>query len=209
MTTVAIFGVSGRTGQALAAGARARGWTVRGFGRISSVAPVGAVMIHGGYDDAVRVQEVVRSADGVCCVFGPHPRSPDIFCAAATRAVIAAMTATGRRRLLCVTGAMVGDAPSRSLAMSWMAGIYRRWRPQAARDRVEQEDAVTGSILDWTLIKPPRLTEGGPTARIAAGPDVPVGILSSISRADLATFMLDAIVDPAHLRQRIIVTQRS
>jgi putative NADH-flavin reductase len=209
MTTVAIFGVSGRTGQALAAGARARGWAVRGFGRISSVVPVGTVMIHGVYDDAVRVREVVRGADAVCCVFGPRPSSADIFCAAATRAVIAAMADTGCLRLLCVTGAMVGDAPSRSLLMSWMVGIHRWWRPQAARDRVEQEDAVTGSMLDWTLIKPPRLTEGGPTARIAAGPDVPVGILSSISRADLATFLLDAIADPAHLHQRVIVKQRS
>ena len=107
MTTVAIFGISGRTGQALAAGARARGWSVRSFGRISSFSPMGAVMIHGVFEDAVRVQEVVRDTDAAFCVFGPRPPYTDIFCASATRAVLAAMTATGRRRLLCVTGAMV------------------------------------------------------------------------------------------------------
>lgn len=209
MTTIAIFGVSGRTGQALAAGARARGWITRGFGRISSEAEVGTVMIHGAYQDALRIQEAARDADGVCCVFGPRPPYTDVFCAEATRAVIAAMIATGRRRLLCVTGAMVGAVPSRSRPMSWMAALHRRWQPAVARDREEQEDAVTGSALDWTLVKPPRLTDAPMTGRVSAGPGVPVGLLSSISRADLAAFMLDAVLDPAFVRQRIIVRQES
>lgn len=209
MTTIAIFGVSGRTGQALAAGARARGWTTRGFGRISSEAALGTVMIHGGYQDAPRIQEAVRGADGVCCVFGPRPPYTDVFCAAATRAVVAAMTATGRRRLLCVTGAMMGAAPSRSRALAWMAALYRWWQPAVARDREEQENAVTGSGLDWTLVKPPRLTDGDATRRVAAGPAVRVGLLSTISRADLAEFMLDAVLDAECVRQRLIVKQGS
>ena len=208
MTTVAIFGISGRTGQALAACARARGWAVRSFGRISSLSPVGAVMIHGAFDDAPRVQEVVRDADAVCCVFGPRAPYTDVFCAAATRAVIAAMAAAGRRRLLCVTGAMVGDVPSRSRPMFWMTALQGWWWPLMLRDRMEQEDAVVGSALDWTVVKPPRLTDGDPTGRVAAGPDIPVGLLSSISRADLATFMLDAASDPAFVRQRVIVKNR-
>lgn len=208
MTTVAIFGISGRTGQALAAGARARGWALRSFGRISSLSPMGAVMIHGAFEDAVRVQEVVRDTDAAFCVFGARPPYTDIFCASATRAVIAAMTATGRRRLLCVTGAMLGDVPSRSRAMSGLAALEHWSRPHVVRDRMEQEDAVVGSALDWTVVKPPRLTEGNPTGRVAAGPDVRVGLFSSLSRADLAAFMLDAVGDPAFVRQRVIVKNR-
>jgi putative NADH-flavin reductase len=119
------------------------------------------------------------------------------------------MTATGRRRLLCVTGAMVGAALSRSRALSWMATLYRWWQPAVARDREEQEEAVTGSGLDWTLFKPPRLTDGDPTRRVAAGPELPVGLFSAISRADLADFMLDAVLDPGYIRQRLIVKQGS
>jgi putative NADH-flavin reductase len=119
------------------------------------------------------------------------------------------MTATGRRRLLCVTGAMVGAAPSRSRALSLTAALYRWWRPPMARDREGQEEAVAASALDWTLVKPPRLTDGDPTGRVVAGPDVRVGLLSSISRADLAAFMLDAVLDPAYVRRRLIVRQGS
>jgi putative NADH-flavin reductase len=209
MTAIAIFGVSGRTGQALVTGARARGWSVRGFGRISSEAPVGTIMIHGGFGDVERLREVVRGADAVCCLLGPRPPYTDAFCAAATGAIIAAMTAADRRRLLCVTGAMVGDVPSRSPPMTWVAALLRWRRPAMVRDRAEQEAVVAGSALDWTLIKPPRLTDARPTGRIAAGPDVPVGLLSSISRADLAAFTLDAISDPTLVRERVIVKQGS
>ena len=209
MTTVAIFGISGRTGQALTSDARARGWAVRSFGRISSVAPMGASMIHGAFTEPGRVQEVVQGADAVCCVFGPRSPHTEVFCAEATRAVITAMQATRCRRLLCVTGAMVGEARSRSRTLSWMAAAFRWRQPATARDRAEQEAAVAGSTLDWTIIKPPRLTDAGPTGRVAAAPDLPVGLLSSISRPDLAHYMLDAVGDRTLIHQRVIVKNRS
>jgi len=205
MTTIAIFGISGRTGQALADGARSRNWAARSLGRISSTAPIGAAMIHGGFDQPQRVQEAVRDAVAVCCVFGPRPPFTDVFCAEATRAVIAAMRATGGRRLLCVTGAMIGDVPSRSRPMTWMARTFGWRRPAVAADRLEQEAVVMASELDWTIIKPPRLTDGDPTGRIAAGTDLPVDLRSAITRADLAQFMLDAVADAMFVGQRVLV----
>jgi len=209
MTTVAIFGVSGRTGCALAAAASARGWTVRGLCRISSVAPTGAAVIHGEYQDCERVRQVVGGTDAVCCVLGPRPPHVDVFCAAATRAIVDAMTATGCRRLLCVTGAMIGDVPTRSRAASWLRAWFRRRRPAVARDRENQEAAVANSPLEWTIVKPPRLTDAGPSGRIVAGTALPVGLRSSVSRADLASFLLDEIAHPRFVRQRVIVQRGS
>lgn len=205
MPTIAVFGISGRLGQALAAEARARRWGVRSFSRISSVVPVGTAAIHGRFEDDGRVREVVRATDGVCCVFGPRSPFRDVFCAAATRTVLAAMEHQGIGRLLCVTGAMVGDTPSRSRAMGWMAAWFRRRRPAVAADRAEQERLVAASPLDWTILKPPRLTEADATGRVVAGEAVPVGLLSSLTRADLARFMLDEIAAPRHRHARIVV----
>jgi putative NADH-flavin reductase len=205
MTTIAIFGISGRTGQALADGARARGWGTRSLGRISSTAPIGAAMIHGGFDQPQRVQEAVRDVVAACCVFGPRPPFTDVFCAEASRAVIAAMRAAGCRRLLCVTGAMVGEVPSRSRGMHWMTRAFGWRRPAVAADRLEQETVVMASGLDWTIIKPPRLTEGDPTGRIVAGTNLPVDLRSTLTRADLARFMLDAVADAMFVNQRVLV----
>jgi putative NADH-flavin reductase len=209
MTTVAIFGVSGRTGYALTAAARGRGWTVRSFCRISSVAPNGAAVIHGAFCDPERVRAVVEGADAVCCVVGPRAPHREVFCADATRAILAAMEAVGCRRLLCVTGATTGAVPSRSRPFAWLGAWFRWRRPAIARDREAQEAAIAASPLDWTIVKPPRLTDASPSGRVAVGPALPVGLGSSISRADLANFLLDEIAEPRFVRQRVIVQRRS
>jgi putative NADH-flavin reductase len=205
MPTIAVFGISGRTGQALTSAARARDWAVRSYGRISSVAPMGAVVIRGDLADTGQVTNVTRDADAVCLVFGPRASQPDAFCARATRVVVEAMRAVGCRRLLAVTGAMIGEAPNRSRPMEWAARWAQARRPALARDREEQEEVILRSGLDWTIIKPPRLTLAPGTGRIAAAADLRVGLLCHLSRADLAEFMLDEIEQPRFGCQRVFV----
>jgi putative NADH-flavin reductase len=166
-------------------------------------------VIHGAFHDLGRVRQVVEDVDAVCCVVGPHAPYVDVFCAEAARTILAAMEATGRRRLLCVTGAMIGAVPTRSRPMSWLHAWFRWRRPAVARDREEQEAAIADSGLEWTIVKPPRLTDAPPGGEIVAGPDLPVGLRSSVSRADLANFLLDEIAEPRFVRQRVIVQRRS
>lgn len=208
MTSIAIFGISGHLGQALASAARDRHWAVRGFGRIASATPLGAAMVRGSYADAPRVAEALTGTDAVCCVYGPRRPYTDAFCAAATAAVIAAARARGVTRLLCVTGAMIGDLTGRSRPMTWAARRFQARRPAVAADREAQETLVMQSALAWTVLKPPRLTSGPETGNIVAGPDLAVGLLSSLSRADLAAFMLDAIARDQHVGARLVVRAR-
>ena len=206
--TLAIFGLTGRTGLALAQAARARGITVRGMTRGSQpLAELPDVrLVRGTFADASRVAETVAGTHAVCCVIGPRPPSQEAFCAAATTAIVAGMRPAGCRRLLCLTGAMIGGAQgNRSWPMEWMARSFARHAPGLARDREEQERIVAASGLDWTIVKPPRLTDGPATGRVRAGTDVRVGLLSRISRADLAGFMLDEIAQHTFVRQRVFV----
>lgn len=207
MTAVAIFGVSGRTGRALTAAARVRGWTIRGYARISSIAPIGVAVISGNVEDVAQIVPVVASADAVCCVYGPREPYVDVFCAAATKAIVAAMRRAGCRRLLCVTGAMIGDVSTRSRPMACARSWFRWRRPAVAQDRDEQEAIVMASDVDWTIVKPPRLNEARPSGHVLAGPDLPVGLRSAVSRGDLAAFMLDEIATPRFVRERVIVQQ--
>ncbi len=54
-------------------------------------------------------------------------------------------------------------------------------------------------------MKPPRLTDGPAAGRVRAPAGVRVGLLSRISRADLAAFMLDEIERGTFVRQRVFV----
>ncbi|NGZ97499.1 MAG: hypothetical protein CV089_15500 [Nitrospira sp. WS110] len=73
------------------------------------------------------------------------------------------------------------------------------------RNREEQERLVESSVLDWTIVKPPRLTDSLPRGRVYASASLLVGLLSKISRADLAAFILDEIQTGRFVRQRIFV----
>jgi len=205
---LAIFGISGRTGRELARVAGIKGWEVCGFVRPASKgegAIVHGRIVRGNFEDFDRVVETIADSKAVCCLIGPRPPYTDVFCAKATTAIIAAMKQTGCNRLVCQTGAMIGPAPSRSYPMEWMARTFARWHPQAIRDREEQERLVESSGLDWTIVKPPRLTDSAARGRIQTSASLRVGLLSKISRADLAAFILDEIQAGRFVGQRIFV----
>ncbi len=129
-------------------------------------------------------------------------------CACGTEHVISAMKAAGVRRLVCLTGAMVGELrPNVSFAMRLLAAMFRRKVPHIAADNAEQERLVMASGLDWTIVKPPRLTEGPPTGRVRADAALRVGLLSRISRRDLAAFLLDEVISSPHFQQQVYVSK--
>ncbi len=207
---LAVFGITGGTGRAIAREAASRGWMVRGLVRPDSRVPDGLPTAHtvrGDFADRTRVVETVTGADAVCVLIGPRAPSTDVFCAAATEAVLAAMHKAGVRRLVCQTGAMIGPG-NRTRPFEWMARAFARRQPAAARDRVDQERVVRESGLDWTIVKPPRLTDGTLRHVVEAGPSLRVGLLSRITRADLAAFILDTIEQSRHIGARVFVCRR-
>jgi hypothetical protein len=116
------------------------------------------------------------------------------------------MRAAGVRRLVCLTGAMVGELPRNvSLPMRVLAGLYRRRVPHPAADAAVQERLVMESGLDWLIAKPPRLTDGPATGCVRADPALRVGLLSRVSRRNLAAFLLDEMTLAHHARQRLYV----
>ena len=208
MTQLAVFGASGRTGRLVVDLALSRGFGVRALVRTAArlEAGTGASVLRGSLEEPGAVAETLSGTEAVCCVFGPRNPSAAPFCAAATAQVISAMKAAGIGRLVCLTGAMVGTLPHNvSVPMRMMAGLYRRQVPTLAADAAQQERVVMESGLDWTVVKPPRLTDGPAAARVRSGVALRVGLLSRISRRDLAGFLLDEIVFARHLRQRVYV----
>jgi len=209
MKAITVFGASGRTGRHLLRIALSRGYSARAFlrGEPSKISPrPGLSVIQGSLQDRDAVRNAVAGSDCVMIAFGPHAKSPGAFCARATANIVEGMEASGVRRLICVTGAMVGvSSGGRSLAMRWAAECVRRKMPVLMRDREEQERVVMESPLAWTILKPPRLTERRATGRCVTGKDVRVGMLSSIGRADLAEFMLDIAGGAEYERERVFI----
>jgi putative NADH-flavin reductase len=199
-----VFGASGGAGQAFVSSALERGHSVRAFLRPSTTwSPPPAVQVYrGSFEDLGLLQDAVAGVDALCCFIGPRPPRTDVFCAAATRAILNAMAVHGVRRFACVTGAMVAASPGFvSVPARLMATLFRLARAQVAADRVSQEAIVRSSATSWTIFKPSRLHAGPRSVRVAVGPDVRVGLLSSLSYADLAAVILDAVEKGQFTRQ--------
>ena len=189
---ISLFGASGGSGRALAAAALARGHSVRAFCRSGgSPLPPAVEIVLGSLEDPAAVAAAIAGADAVVSTLGPRPPMRDVFCAAATRRICAAMTEVGCRRLVCQTGAMIGRLrPNVSWPLRFLARRFVAARPEVARDRAEQEAIVEASAGDWTLVKPPRLRDGPATEAVELGPNLRVGLTSSVSRAALAAALV-------------------
>jgi len=70
-------------------------------------------------------------------------------------------------------------------------------------DLARMEDEIRRSGTEWTIVRPPRLTDKPRTGtyRTAIGANVPRG--NFISRADVAHAMLVSLDDPATVNQAI------
>lgn len=192
MKIITIFGASGGTGQALTTEAREQGLETRAFNKKNP--------------SPEDLRQAIIGADAVVIVFGPRPPYTDIFCAAETEKIVRAMEDTGVKRLICQTGAMIGNYPlNRSFLFKIFSNQFKKNNPRGYADRVAQEEAVKQSVLDWTVIKPPRLTEKTTDKTVSSGEKLKVGLLSSVSRKSLAKFIVNELLTPHHLRQVVFV----
>jgi len=87
--------------------------------------------------------------------------------------------------------------------------VQRSAHDGMVEDRNEQERFVRNSKLaGWTLIKPPRLTEGPATDAVDMGPELSVGMRSSISRASLAGALVRELQEPRCAQQAVYAAHR-
>lgn len=144
----------------------------------------------------------VAGQEAVVSTLGPRRDSPPDLCARGAGRIIAAMRAAGVRRLISVSGAMVAEDVRLGL-------IYRLIRAQVPgailADMRRAEALVRDSGLDWTLVRPVRLTDAPGRGHWRADPGARVGGLARIAREDVAQAMLAALDDPATHGQALLL----
>ncbi|MEZ4410118.1 MAG: NAD(P)H-binding protein [Polyangiales bacterium] len=147
--------------------------------------------------DAEAVARAVAGHDAVVSTLGPRKGSPPDLCSRGTTNLVSAMKAHGARRIVQVTGAMISHPRERlGLVYRMIAATV----PEASlRDRRLQEKAVMESGLDWTLVRPTRLTDAPPRGRWRDSPDARVGAFASVARGDVADALVRALEDPASI----------
>jgi putative NADH-flavin reductase len=203
---ILVFGASGRTGREVVRQALSRGHSVTGFVRGSSRPSVaepamqvidGDVASPNAVVDAIAGQEAVVSCLGVGTTLRHDPKV-----IAGVRHILAGMRTHGVRRL--VYQSFIGVRESRSAVgflLRYVAPLPLR---QEIGDHEVKESLVRTSDTDWTIVRPPTLTNGKATEAYRAGEAISTWApVSFLSRADVAHFIVQELENPAYVKKAV------
>ena len=211
---LAIFGATGGTGTYLTEQALAAGHEViavvrdpaRLTVRTSSTTPDRQLqVIAADVMDPASVIPAVTGADAVLTAIGPRGAGATTVSQDSVRSIIAAMQKAGTRRLLTVSGSIVADEGESPYLRLIKPVVRRSFLRHVCADMRAAETEVEATDLDWTIMRPPRLTEGPATGRYRTRIDGGLPHSLTVSRADLAACMLEAISDQATVRKHVAV----
>lgn len=194
-----ILGATGGTGRRLVAHALERGHRVTALVRSpDKLEPRDCLTIAGGNPLDETAIRGLGAHDAVLSVVGPPGPGRSLVMRECARACVAAMTAAGARRFVAVSVALLfRDA-------GWLAAVLRRTVLRGtADDAAAMEQIVTESPLDWTIVRPPRLTNTERERYAVAVDQLPPGARStaSLGRGALARFLIEEVERPAHVRR--------
>lgn len=188
---IAIFGATGAIGSAIAAQARAAGHEVIPLSR-----------------DPEEMRAALTGADAVLSAIGPRSNTAAAADAVVTsaRALVDAMSATGVRRLVLVSGAATDVPGDRKRLPHRVAGALVRRVARHVVDAKQRElDLVRTSALDWTAVRPGRVLSGAQAGGTRVSLQSPPGV--TIARGDVAAFMLGQADSTTYLRQAPFISR--
>jgi putative NADH-flavin reductase len=166
--------------------------------------------------DLQGLASAIRGADAVLSGLGPHSTSEAGIACQGTRAIVQAMQAAHVRRIVAVSAAPIGSVPSPGrptppkhdpgdgFFMRHLLGpLTKAALRKVFADLARMEDLLRDSGLDWTVVRPPRLTDKPVTGtyRTAQGQNLRRGLF--ISRADVAHLMLRVLGQPDTIHRTI------
>jgi uncharacterized protein YbjT (DUF2867 family) len=206
---ITVFGATGGIGghvvrQALDAGHKVTA-VVRDPARFDVSHPALEVATVPGLTDPEVLRPVLEASDAAISGVGPRGRKDGPIASSTTRGILRAMEASGVRRFVAVSAVPVGPVPkgesfvNRRILLPFISAFAR----DVYVDLAEMEDEIRRSTTEWTIVRPPKLTDKPLSGkyRTIVGGNVPRGY--TISRADVAHLMLRVLEQPETIKQAI------
>jgi len=197
-----ILGATGGTGRLVVEQALAAGHTVTALVRspeklTSSNSRLR--VITGRATDAHDVARALADADALISTLG----GSGSVIADSTQAIVDAARRTGLKRVVVLSSFLVErqrlNAPMR-LATGLVMGAM-------VKDKTLGEEMLRSSGLDWTIIYASPLTDGPATGSVSVLPDgAKWGMSDRISRADVATWLVQTVTGAQHSRRSVAIT---
>ncbi|MER5320949.1 NAD(P)-dependent oxidoreductase [Streptosporangium roseum] len=202
-----VFGATGGTGRHLVRQALDAGHEVTAVVRDPARLPIdhpALDIVVADIFDAVSLKPTLDGHDAAVSVLGPRGRTDTTpVCSAAISAILEAMAATGVGRVVALSAQPVlrtGAGEPIWFRLTVRPLIRRIYRDVYA-DLDRMEGTLAAGTADWTVLRPPYLTDKPATGRYRAATEA--NVPGSMTRPDLARAILDVLQDPATIRHAI------
>lgn len=190
-----VIGATGRTGQEIVQQGLERGHEVTAFVR-SPEKMTGhskeLTVIKGSPMDEQQLAGYLRSHDAVLFVLGHTDFKPSSILRDSILSTVHAMKECGISRVVVESMA--------ALFPGFFPAIVRFVLKNAANDSLRMEETLANSGLDWTIARPPRLTQANYRNYRSQEGSLPGGG-ASLSRKAVAAFMLDCVEQGKHVHK--------
>jgi putative NADH-flavin reductase len=205
---VLVLGATGGTGREIVQQLKTRGHAPVALVRSTvKVEELGATLIQGDARDEAVLFEALAGCDAVISALGtpPSPFREVTLLSAASRALVAAMSRRGVKRLVCITGIGAGDSRGHGgFAFDWIILPLLLRKVYADKDR--QEAIIAQSGLDWVLVRPSILNDKPRRGNIRALVNLDGFHGGRIARSDVAAFVVDQLASDTFVGKRPLIT---
>jgi putative NADH-flavin reductase len=195
---VLVLGATGGIGKFLLEFATARGHEVTAFVRSPQKIALKSErlrVVPGDLLYAEQLAQVLLGQDVVLSAFGPATLRRVTTRGEFGTALATAMERSGVRRAVVVSSGLLFEEQN-AIGKLLRGTLFRNLLP----DMSAMEATLEKDGLEWTIIRPPRLTNGPLTKTYSAADGrLPKGM--TVSRACVADFMIKEAERPAHVRQ--------
>jgi putative NADH-flavin reductase len=167
----------------------------------------GAKLVVGDARDEKALIQALRGRDAVISALGT-PASPfrEVkLLSQATRLLVAAMRAEKVARLVAITGIGAGNSVGHG-GFVFDKLIYPLLLRNVYADKNRQEAIIRESDLDWTIVRPSVLNDKPGRDALRALTDLSQFHGGSISRQDVAKFVLDQVSSSTWLHQSPLIS---
>lgn len=205
---IVVIGATGRTGRQVVEQALGHGDDVVAFARTPEALGIEharLTLASGDVRDLESLRAAMRDADAVVVTIGaPTGRSVDTYSVGIGN-TMQAMVEAGVSRIAVMSASGTFHRDSRNISLGFrlmmkatLSGLYD--------DLERMEQRVMASALEWTIVRPAGLTDGGLTGHYRIGDHgkpLPKG--QRISRADVAAMLLKSLASDRWLRRAVTV----
>lgn len=195
---VTIFGGTGETGLLVVKKALAKGYGVTVYARSPSKITFehhNLDVITGELDDFDEIKRAVQATNAVISVLGPKAKTKGTKISEGTKNIVSAMEQTRVKRLIA-TATPVFKVKEDEFQWSFafedfiMKNLYKN----KYQDIIETGKIITGSNLDWTLVRLPMLSSKPATGNLNIGYPGDGNVhFFSLSKEDLADFLVQQV----------------